>query len=35
MDQVLPTDKLFKQNMEFELIDYLVKMSDEYKSEIR
>lgn len=35
MDQVLPTDKLFKQNMEFELIDYLVKMSDKYKSEIR
>ena len=35
MDQVLPTDRLFKQNMEFELIDYLVKMSDKYKSEIR
>ncbi len=35
MDQVLPVNKLFKQNMEFELIDYLIKMSDEYKSEIR
>jgi len=35
MDQVFPSEKFFKQNMEFELIDYLVKMSDEYKSEVR
>ena len=35
MDQVFPSDKFFKQNMEFELIDYLVKMSDKYKSEVR
>ena len=35
MDRVLPTQKLFKKDMEFQLIDYLVKASQEYKTQIR
>jgi hypothetical protein len=35
MDKNLPSDKLFKKDMEFELIDYLIKMSDLYKEEVR
>lgn len=35
MDRVLPTQKLFRKNMEFQLIDYLVKASDQYKSQLR
>ena len=35
MDRVLPTQKLFKKDMEFQLIDYLVKASQEYKTQVR
>ena len=35
MDRVLPTQKLFKKDMEFQLIDYLVKASQEYKAQVR
>jgi hypothetical protein len=35
MDRVLPTQKLFKKDMEFQLIDYLVKASQEYKTKVR
>lgn len=35
MDKKLPTKRLFKKDMEFELIDYLVKESKLYKEEVR
>lgn len=35
MDIKLPTQMLFKKDMEFELIDYLVKESKLYKEEVR
>ena len=35
MDVKLPTQILFKKDMEFELIDYLVKESKLYKEEVR
>ena len=35
MDRVLPTQKLFKKDMEFQLIDYLVKASQEYNTQVR
>lgn len=35
MDRILPTQKLFKKDKEFELIDYLVKASDQYKIQVR
>ena len=35
MDRILPTQKLFKKDMEFQLIDYLVKASQEYKTQVR
>jgi hypothetical protein len=35
MDKKLPTQRLFKKDMEFELIDYLVKESKLYKEEVR
>ena len=34
MDRILPTQKLFKKDMEFQLIDYLVKASQEYKTQV-
>ena len=35
MDRILPTQKLFKKDMEFQLIDYLVEASHDYKTKIR
>ena len=35
MDRILPTQKLFKKDMEFQLIDYLVEASQDYKTKIR
>ncbi len=35
MDEKLPTQRFFKKDMEFELIDYLVKESKLYKEAVR
>ena len=35
MDRIFPTQKLFKKDMEFQLIDYLVEASQDYKTKIR
>jgi hypothetical protein len=35
LDRVLPSDRLLKKDMEFQLIEYLYLQSEKYKKKIR